>query len=105
MPMTANRALTNTAAKIAASALPPAPSTSARANWAEPEKTTPEATIGATKPQSSERASTPNETAKTNVGNANPTPALSPLRNFARRSACAGATDTGSATDQFWTPG
>ena len=59
---------------------PPAPRTAATANWAEPEKAMTEKTTGATTPQPSERASTPNETPSTNVARAKGTAARAPAR-------------------------
>ena len=76
--MTAKRALTRTAATIAANAVPPASSTSAIANWADPENTITEETMGATTPHPRSRASTPKETAITKTAGAMAVPARSP---------------------------
>ena len=47
-------------------------------NWADPDSTTAEQTMGATIPQPSWRARTPNDTPSTIVATANGSPALAP---------------------------
>src|ERR671920_354385 len=69
-PIGPKRALSSTAATIAAAAPPPSPKTAATANWAEPENVITEKTIGARVPHSKERASTPKEMPSTNVARA-----------------------------------
>ena len=83
--MTAKRALTRIAATIAASAVPPASSTSASANCADPENTITEATMGATTPQPRSRASTPKDTAITKTAGAIAAPARSPALKLSGR--------------------
>lgn len=67
-------------AAIAAPGPPPALRTASAPNWAAPEKTTTDITIGATDPIVG-RASTPNEIAITNTATPNDTPRRSPARS------------------------
>ena len=68
-PIASQRALTSTAAPIAASAVPPPPSTLSAANCAAPEKTPIDITIGATWPITG-TARTPNAMPRAKVGGA-----------------------------------
>src|SRR3954471_11886783 len=74
------RVLTSRAAAAAAAAVPPDPSTPATASCAPPANVISEKTIGATTPQSSERASRPNEPPMKNAATASGIPRRMPSR-------------------------
>jgi hypothetical protein len=96
--------LRRTPAAIAAVVLPPASSTASAPNWAAPEKTTIDMTIGANGPMSG-RASTPNETEIANTAIPNGKPRRIPaLRRSTEASSTQGVNEGAGALFRCYPP-
>ncbi len=80
MPIGAYLAFSSSAAATAAATVPPSPRTETDANWADPANVVADITIGASQPNPTARASTPNEIPNPTTATASGPTARAPSR-------------------------